>query len=103
MASIRFTMRRWNKEGRIVLAGHLQYVTYIGDFFPVIKNQGFIAQLDSSAHLNWSKTLDVNEINGVTVTNTGDYATVGSDGQPPPSHPRQPIRRRDVNHTIWKC
>lgn len=67
-------------QGRIVIVGQLQRVTYIGNFFPVISYGGFIMQLDSSAHMNWSKALDVYEINGITQTSSGDYATTGSDG-----------------------
>lgn len=69
-----------NADGRIVLVGQVQHVAYVANFFPAISNQGFIMQLDSSAHFTWLRTLDVYDIKGVTVTSTGDYATVGSDG-----------------------
>ena len=67
-------------QGRIVIVGQLQRVAYIGNFFPIISYGGFIMQLDASAHMNWTKALDVYEINGVTQTSNGGYATTGSDG-----------------------
>ncbi|MBI5093588.1 MAG: hypothetical protein HZB26_14235 [Candidatus Hydrogenedentes bacterium] len=67
-------------EGRMVLVGQLEHVAYVGNFFPIITYDSFIMQLDSSAHLNWSKTLPVYELNGIALTNTGDYVTTGADG-----------------------
>ena len=70
-----------DSAGRIVVVGQVERVAYIGNFFPVISDNGFIMQLDSSAHLNWIKTLDNYTLNAIAPTSTGDYIATGIDSQ----------------------
>ena len=64
-------------EGRIVLVGEATKVRYIGNTIPVISNEGYIMQLDSSGNLNWYKSLGSGFVSGVALTDSGNYITTG--------------------------
>ncbi len=70
-----------DNEGRIVMVGQATTVRYVGNFFPIITNGGFVMQLDPNGNLLWNKSVSsAYEINGIALTNTGNYITTGTDG-----------------------
>ncbi len=69
-----------DEEGRIVLVGEAEKVEYIGNFFPIITDEAYIMQLDANASLNWYKSLGSGYVNGVALTDSGDYITAGTTG-----------------------